>query len=353
MKKSPVILFVTTVFILMLIFSGCAAQPSAPPAPTPAPSPAPAPTPAPTPAAPIKLSFVSFLAANNFEYAAWKPIFIDVVNERGKGKVTIDVKGGPEVIPTADLALAVSQGQVDMCMIASGLATGVIIGMDMIRLSEISAQEERANGTYDYIREICGKANLYFIGRQQPTKSNFFYLMLKKQANKPDDFKGLKIACSPSFFGMVQGIGAVPKPVAMPDYYTSLESGVVDGIATALSTWAAMSLNQVSPFCLDTPFYKNQVGVLCNLNTWNKLPDDVKKLISDVQVEAEQKWVKIYEDGIVKTTETTKQKGATFYTLSPADTEWFMKAVIDGSWADDVKRFPPDMVQKMKSLISK
>ena len=71
---------------------------------------------------------------------------IDEVNKRAEGKLIIDYKGGPEVVPPADLALAVSQGQIDMTHLPTGYTTGVITGLDTIRLSKITAEEERQNG---------------------------------------------------------------------------------------------------------------------------------------------------------------------------------------------------------------
>lgn len=301
----------------------------------------------------MTLSFVSFLTLNNFEYAAWAPTFIDVINEKSGGKLTIDVKGGPEVVPPADLALAVSQGQVDIIQIPTGYTTGVIPGLDVIRLSEISIQEERKNGTYDYIRELCAKANMYFVGRQQNTYENFFYNFFKKPLTKPSDIEGRILAGSPSFFGGIKAIKGVPKMVALPDYYTSLESGVCDGISTAIATWGAMSLNQVSPYCVDIPYYRNQMCIMVNMDTWNKIPDDMKELIAEVQLEAEGKWPDIYAAKSKEVKEKTAAAGATFVTFSPADTELYLKTIEDGSWADDKERFPADVVTKFESLISK
>ena len=135
------------VMVAALILGGCAKPSTTPEPSTPAPSPS-TPAPAPEPEEAMTLSFVSFLTMNNFEFAAWAPTFIDPINEKAAGRLTIEVKGGPEVIPPPDLALAVSQGQVDIIQIPTGYTTGIVPGLDVIRLSEISIQEERENGTY-------------------------------------------------------------------------------------------------------------------------------------------------------------------------------------------------------------
>jgi TRAP-type C4-dicarboxylate transport system substrate-binding protein len=335
--------------VAALICGGCSKPSTTPEPSTPTPS-----TPAPAPEEkPVTLSFVSFLTLNNFEYAAWAPTFIDAINEKSGGKLTIEVKGGPEVVPPADLALAVSQGQVDIIQIPTGYTTGIIPGLDVIRLSEISIDEERKNGTYDYIRELSSAANMYFVGRQQNTYKNFFYNFFADPVKSPSDMEGRIIAGSASFFGGVKAINAVPKMVALPDYYQSLESSVCDGIATAIATWGAMSLYQVAPYCVDVPYYRNQMCIMVNMDTWNKLPDDMKALIAEVQLDAESKWPDIYKAKREDVKEMTSKEGAEFITFSDAENEKYISTIEEGSWTDDYDRFPKDVVEKFESLIRK
>ena len=57
---------------------------------------------------PITLNFVSFVPlADKIEYQSCKRMFIDKVNERAKGELKINVRGGPEVIRPFDLGVSV------------------------------------------------------------------------------------------------------------------------------------------------------------------------------------------------------------------------------------------------------
>ncbi|MFN3938858.1 MAG: hypothetical protein ACK4KW_14940 [Gemmobacter sp.] len=47
--------------------------------------------------------------------------FVEAVNERGKGVVRIDVRGGPEVIPNPQLGTAQQSGLIDMLHTPAGL----------------------------------------------------------------------------------------------------------------------------------------------------------------------------------------------------------------------------------------
>ena len=74
----------------------------------------------------IEINFVSFLPLKAYEFALWKPEFIDKVNERAKGELKIVVRGGPEAIAMFDQAMAVKSGIADCIYTPSGMFTSVI-----------------------------------------------------------------------------------------------------------------------------------------------------------------------------------------------------------------------------------
>ena len=63
----------------------------------------------------ITLNFVSFApAANVVEFQHIKKELFDKINQDAKGRLIINVKGGPEVIPPFNLGAAVKNGTIDM-----------------------------------------------------------------------------------------------------------------------------------------------------------------------------------------------------------------------------------------------
>lgn len=122
-------------------------------------------------------------------------------------------------------------------------------------------------------------------------------LTLKKTITKLDDLKGTK-NWSPGAIGAkcMAAIGATAVSLPIGDIYTSLQTGVLDGVVidyTQLVNRKFAELAKYSVFftsCESTYFI-----VVMNTNTWNKLPPDIQKIINDesgpVMVDTEAKAV--------------------------------------------------------------
>lgn len=304
------------------------------------------------PAKPITLNYVSFMPLTNFEFTEFKRLFIDRVNEKAKGELIINVRGGPEVIPGYDLGVAVQKGTIDMTMIPTGFFETLVPGADATRLSELTPFEERETGAYDYILEQYKKAGLYYLGRQQYQHKRFFYLFLKKRCEKPEDFVGLKIGSSPSFHAFYRGIGGIVTRVAMPEYYSALERGVIDGFGTSLFFWAGAGIQEVTKYCIDHPFYTPTPAVAVNLNSWNRVPKHMQKLLTNSLLESLKAWPDVAAKKIEEDKEKGRKAGVEFYTLSPDVAKWYIKTAYDEAWKDE-ERKAPEVARRLRKLLTK
>src|SRR5581483_10549108 len=98
---------------------------------------------------------------------------------------------------------------------------------DALKLAQISAQEQRKNGAYDYINEVWNKkANMVYLARMLDYTP--FHLYVNKKIDKPD-LTGLKIRVTPVYRDFFQALGAQVVTTAPGEVYTALERGVVDG----------------------------------------------------------------------------------------------------------------------------
>jgi TRAP-type C4-dicarboxylate transport system substrate-binding protein len=75
------------------------------------------------------------------------------------------------------------------------------------------------------------------------------------------------------------------------DYYISLERGVVDGIITGWAADEAFKLYEVAKTNTifgdgDGGLWSPGFGVIINLDTWNKLPEEYRELLTQVFDEA-------------------------------------------------------------------
>jgi len=303
---------------------------------------------------PITLSWVSFTSPMSATAKTIQKGFFDRVNEMGKGELVIKFRGGPEAIAAFDQGKAVQRGIVDISVVPIGFYEALVPGVGGMMLSRVSLEEERRpGGGYDYLVEMHKKGGLYYLGRGVPTKENFFYLTLNKRVEKPEDFKGLKVGTATAGFAAAQAWGASVVSLRMPEYYSAMERGLVDGVATsALSSWVAQGVYEVTKYFVDHPYYQSTVGVIMNLDRWNKLPADLQKLLTEAMVQSEKYQLEEAEKEYAKMRKKIEASGVEFYKFAPEVAKWFLETAYDAAWAYQMKRFP-EVTPKLKALLTK
>lgn len=106
----------------------------------------------------------------------------------------------------------------------------------------------------------------------------------KVPVSKIQDVKGLKLITSNQLMAQrAAALGAASISVPPPEFYPSLEKGVADGGMTVTQPemitykWADVIKNITKIECL-----RPTCGVVMNMDKWNSLPDDVKKIIDQM-----------------------------------------------------------------------
>jgi len=306
------------------------------------------------PAGPITLNFVSFVPlAHEVEFKFLKREFIDKVNERAKGKLIIKVRGGPEVIAPFNLGIAVQKGTIDISTIPTAFFESLVPGADSTKLSIYTAAEERKNSIYKYIQGMYKKAGLHYLGRGEATTPEYFIVFIHKRIAKPEDFAGLKLGGSTAFHGLYKRIGASVTTLAIPEYHSAMERGVVDGVATSIYVGFVYGLHEVTKYIIGHGFYRSTVSMVVNLKSWNRLPKNLQGLVTECMAEFEKTFMP-YE---VKQKKLALKKaeavGVEVLWFPPKMAKWFMECANEGSWDYAKKRFPGDVIPKLRERITK
>jgi len=147
----------------------------------------------------------------------------------------------------------------------------------------------------------------------------------REGARVPADFKGIKIHSSGSNADMFKSIGAVPIRQNPGDWYTSLDRGLFDGIAVAFDMVAILKLYEVLKYHVlpfGDGFGFTPVTHLFNRKKFESLPTGVQKVLLDnVAWASETITVHEREVNLPGYQKGARQKGNTFYELTPEETE--------------------------------
>ena len=306
------------------------------------------------PAGPITLNFVSYVdLAHPTGYKFLKREFIDKINEQAKGELFIKVRGGPEVIPSFDLGVAVQKRTIDLATIPTAFFESLVPGADSTKMSDYTAWEERENGIFEYIQAMYEKGGLFYLGRAQATDPNYFVMYLNKRVEKPQDFAGLKLGGSTAFHGFYKELGASVATIPLPEYYSAMERRIVDGISTSIYLGVTFGIVEVTKYVISHGFYRCTAALVVNPDSWNGLPKHLQKLLMDSMIEFEKKYT-LFDRGLrAETMKKAEAAGVEIITFSPDVTKWFYEAAEKGSWKYAQERFPGDVIPKLRERITK
>ena len=301
----------------------------------------------------IEISWVSFIPKEDPSVDGVVRGFINRVTPKAQGGLVFKYRGGPETMAAFDQGKAVQKGIVDISIVPVGFYEPLAPGVGGAMLTQVSLEEERKpGGGYDYLNELHKKGGLFYLGRGAPA-DEYFRLNLRKKILKREDFAGTKIGTATVARACTAAWGATVVSLAMPEYYSAMERGLVDGISSCpLSQWVAQGCHEVTKYSVDHGYYQSTVAVIMNLEKWNKIPKHLQSLMIESMIESEKDnrvWEIEYRN---KAREKMVKAGTEFYQFPPDMAKWFIETAYNSAWEYQTKRFP-DVTPKLKELLSK
>jgi len=251
-------------------------------------------------------------------------------------------------------AEAVRKGVVQLSLLPCAYYDGIVPLGSMMLLSEVTPAEERASGAYDIINELHKKAGLFYLERGYAYKELvIFNIFVKQPIEKPQQLAGKKIgSTSLSIEPFLKTVGAAAAIIAAPEIYNALERGVVDGFSYPLPNFVDAQLYAVCKYAIDHAFLGGGKAFIVNPDSWNRLPPNLQKIVTDTAAEVVVEQMNDYDNEMARALKIALDNGVKFIKFSDADREWFYQSIYDSMWADNIKRYP-EVATKLKPMFSK
>jgi len=292
----------------------------------------------------ITVRAVGFIPKNH-PVMAEANTWVNLINEKLKGKFHINYVGGPEVIGRYEQGNAIRNGVIDMLFATTADFQDQLPEVSATTLSKLSPTQERKSGFYDLMVKALERMNARYIGR---VEYGGFYLWVKKKPEKLADLKGLKMRTGSLYDKFMRKLGMAPVNINAPETYTALEQGTVDGLGWPVFGVKRLGWARQVKYVIDLPFYEaSNVVALMNLDKWKALPPDVQKTIIDVTTEYEPKMVAYFKGEEDK--EWAGLKGlVTRVKFSPAENKQYLDDAYEVEWDAIAKRVSPDLLAKLR-----
>jgi TRAP-type mannitol/chloroaromatic compound transport system substrate-binding protein len=119
--------------------------------------------------------------------------------------------------------------------------------------------------------------------------------MATKKITTCDDMQGLKFRVEGSWADYYNAIGARGTYISGMDAYMGLKLGTIDASQWDVSAITGLNWHEVAPYWLMGGQNDVVVGhILFNMKSWNALPDDLKKVMTDAAEDYFNKLLKVY-----------------------------------------------------------
>lgn len=261
--------------------------------------------------------------------------FVDKVNVLGEGVVRIDYMGGPEVIPPAQQAQAIRRGVVDMQYGPGTYYLGQVPEVDAWVGSTVTAMEARANGGLEIMREVYQeKLGAYLLAHIDTGITFHIYLTEEPLRNEDGsvDLSGVKLRSQPIYREFFDALGATSVSVPVPEVYTALERGVVDGIGWPLVAIRDLSWDEFLTHRIDPPFFQTDLVVIMNEDKWGSLSDEAKEILTAAAVEYEQESYDYYQQNIADTDRAVREAGMEVVEITGPAAERYLDMAFETAW---------------------
>ncbi len=338
MKKHGLLVLVSVFVILGLLVGTSCAQ-----GVTPSPSPSPSPSPTPTPVQPIQLKFaLTWTPTSGFgKTHIW---MMQQLTEKTNGQVKVTVipegaLGGP-----AEMLNVVKTGGADFTQISPAYWPAEFPIYNALVMQIFKTHDEAnwvANQMEAVIPETAAILDKEFTAQNvkplvQTSAESEYSFTTKQPVAKLADLKGMKVRS----FGkwgpaLYEKVGVTPVTVMLPETYDAIAKGVIDANCMPYIIQAQYKINEVANNVSFGTGVSSAYGVIfINLDTWKKLPDNVKKILTDLRSEAMK-----YEQALIK--EQEKQY-APLYKFNPVPKEeqdfiysqW--DGILDNQWMKEM-----------------
>ncbi|MCB2100764.1 MAG: TRAP transporter substrate-binding protein [Rhodobacterales bacterium] len=154
----------------------------------------------------------------------------------------------------------------------------------------------------------------------------------KRPVNSLADIKGMKMRTPPS--PMISktwaALGTLPVTIAWSELYAGIQTGVAEALESSIPGYKGSKLYEVAPYLALTAHTIQVNHVSIAQRTWDKLPDDLKALMTDAAIGASALGIvkaREYEDSFVA--DLSKNHGVTVTRPDTAEFRAVLKPVQD------------------------
>ena len=300
------------------------------------------------------LSVATSLVRTDKQTVVYFDLFHKPVNKADNG-ITLNYKGGPEVIPNRKQGAALKRGVIDFHFGPSGYYSGLVPCARVIALSTTPFAKIRTNGGWEVLQECWKKGlNARLLAHPYEGVTKFHVYLINKPRPSEEtglSLKGFTMRSTALYHPFMKKMGARPINISPGDVYTSLQRGLVKGLAWPEGNLHRYGWYEYIKYRVGPGFWNTSSTVVINLDVWNKLTKKQRDALDAAGEKYETTSPKVY--GAIGKIDTAKmvKSGVKLVTLQGKAGKAFTKTVYGATWAAAKKKMPADTYAKLRKYL--
>jgi len=299
-------------------------------------------------AGPVQIKVVGFAPKN---HPLVPPIFeyIKMLNNGLKGEVQAKYVGGPEAIPASEQFEAVKNNIVQMVLLPAAYYIAALPeGATRVLIRHENAMELRKSPYHDFLVKKHEEVGVRYLATGL---WNQFYTWTIKPVKSLQDMKGLKMRSFFVYDRFQQALGMTPVNIAVPEIYTALERGVVDGMMYPYIGPREQGFTKFLKYIVDHPFYKNDINILLNLATWKKFSKSTQERFLEITAKEYDPYITDHAEKTVQAEMALLEKeGVKRFQLPPEEAKKYEATAYRVKWEEIGEKIPAETLAKLKKL---
>lgn len=301
---------------------------------------------------PIKLVFAHPASPDNALAISYSK-FADLVKEKSKGRLIIEIHGSGILGADFKTVEAVKLGTIDIASNASNNMSGFTKAFLFGDLPYIFESVEKSRKVWDgpigdelkaqVDKELNMKVLMFMDG------GGFRQIgSTKKVLKTPADLKGVKMRATASQveIAVLKEWGTNPTPVAWPEVYTAMQQGVVEGEHVQYVWMFDAKHHEVLKYITEINSMMNIQIAVMNKAKFESLPKDLQQVLMEAAKEAEVFGSKVDKEKQLEARTQIEKSGAKIY-VPTADELGQWKAAAVKVWESEKDKVSPEFVKRV------
>jgi tripartite ATP-independent transporter DctP family solute receptor len=240
--------------------------------------------------------------------------FAELVAQRTKNKVKIDVYPSTQLGNERDMVEGLQLGTIDLVVTSTGPLGGFVPKMFIVDLPFLFRDREHA---YKVLDGPIGRDLLEAFSAKGIKGLAFWENGFRQITNnvrpieKPEDLKGIKIRTMENkvHLASFKAFGASPTPMAWSEVYTALQQKTIDAQENPIAIIYHQKIAEVQKYLALTGHFYSPTPLLMSLKAFNSLPKDIQKIFSNTAMECATYERSLLRDSEAKQIAELKAKG--------------------------------------------